>query len=87
MMDKLIKSLVAILLAAAITVLIAYSIALWPGKYQYYHTVDGILVRINSENGLAEFLYFPSDWRAATRSLPPLTSATPINPSSSVPYK
>jgi hypothetical protein len=58
-MDGLTKFL--ILLA-----LIAFLGAFWPGKYQYYNTHTGILVRVNRFTSATEYYTTNSGWTTAS---------------------
>ena len=46
--------------------LIAFLGAFWPGKYQYYNTHTGILVRVNRFTSLTEYYTTNGGWTIAS---------------------
>lgn len=60
-MDGFIKFLIFCALITAIGALAVF----WPGKYQYYNTQDGILVRINRYTSETEYYTHALGWAVA----------------------
>jgi|RhiMethySRZTD1v2_1073278.scaffolds.fasta_scaffold4314584_1 hypothetical protein len=77
-MDRFTKLLLAAALAVAIVALIAF----WPGKYQYYNTHDGVLMRVNRYTGATEYYMITQGWQTSkpVRISDTLEDATPENP-------
>jgi hypothetical protein len=57
-MDRFIKLLFLCVLAVGVVALIGF----WPGKYQYYNTAYGILVRVNRYSGQSEHYLPTTGW-------------------------
>ena len=57
-MDRFIKLLFICALAVGVVALIGF----WPGKYQYYNTAYGILVRVNRYSGQSEHYLPTTGW-------------------------
>ena len=69
-MDRFIKMLFLCALAVGVVALIGF----WPGKYQYYNTAYGILVRVNRYSGKSEHYLPTTGW---TTGMPAAASGQP----------
>jgi hypothetical protein len=69
-MDRFIKLLFLCALAVGVVALIGF----WPGKYQYYNTAYGILVRVNRYSGKSEHYLPTTGW---TTGMPAAASGQP----------
>jgi hypothetical protein len=58
--------------------LIAFLGAFWPGKYQYYNTHTGILVRVNRYTSATEYYTTNSGWTTASPSSGAVDPTRPV---------
>ena len=73
-MDGFVKFLIICALITAIGSLAVF----WPGKYQYYNTQDGVLVRINRYTNETEYYTHALGWAVAKPA--PLKSGVARDP-------
>jgi hypothetical protein len=69
-MDRFTRLLFLCALAVGVVALIGF----WPGKYQYYNTAYGILVRVNRYSGQSEHYLPTTGW---TTGMPAAASGQP----------
>jgi hypothetical protein len=58
------------LFLCALLIALATLVGFWPGKYQFYTTQSGILIRVNRYSGETEHYIYASGWTASAPSNP-----------------
>ena len=53
------------LFLCALLIALATLVGFWPGKYQFYTTQSGILIRVNRYSGETEHYIYASGWTAS----------------------
>ena len=61
------------LFLCALLIALATLVGFWPGKYQFYTTQSGILIRVNRYSGETEHYIYASGWTA-----PPPAPSNPL---------